>query len=68
MTKDKKMFSRQHYNFIAEAVRAMDVEVTLRLTVASGLADYLQHDNPNFDRVKFIEACMSDDVPLVVGA
>ena len=36
-----------------------DVKVAdeMRAFIAHGLADFMEYDNPNFNRSKFIEAC-----------
>ena len=37
----------------------------MRAAIAHGLADYMEQDNPNFNRGKFIEACSEVEVPAV---
>jgi hypothetical protein len=58
---DKKMFTRQHFQFLAQAVSAMEIDYNTKLLVASGLADRLQSDNYAFNRLKFIDVCMDTD-------
>ena len=40
-------------------------EDEMRAAIAHGLADYMEYDNPNFNRSKFIEACSRVEVQAV---
>jgi hypothetical protein len=64
------MFTRQHYEAIAEMVYDQHQEanqffdesmrgiaIGIVRHMATSLADYFAKDNPRFDREKFLEAC-----------
>lgn len=52
--------TRKDFNLIAQAVRNMDVGI--RLHAAYKLADELINSNPNFDRNRFIDACLESSL------
>ena len=47
------MFSKRHYEAIAEVLMGCDRYEDIE----SGLADLFEDDNPRFDRDRFLEAC-----------
>ena len=49
---------------IIHATKAEVLDET-RAAIAHGLADYMEYDNPNFNRSKFIEACSRVEVQAV---
>jgi hypothetical protein len=54
-------FQRRHYEFLVDMFHQVyrDVpEELARMAIASTWADCLYHTNPNFQRHKFIEACV----------
>ena len=71
------MMTRKDYIAIAKvindaqhtpgALMPHDVEVAdeMRAFIAHGLADYMEQDNPNFNRSKFIEASSRVEVKAV---
>ena len=71
------MMTRKDYVAIAKvindaqhtpgALMPHDVKVAdeMRSFIAHGLADYMEYDNPNFNRSKFIEACSRVEVQAV---
>ena len=68
------MMTRKDYIAIAKvindaqhtpgALMPHDVKVAdeMRAFIAHGLADFMEYDNPNFNRSKFIEACSKVEV------
>ena len=65
-------FAKRHYITVAEIIRSyMDRSDALTLfdaayqqTVASMFANVFEHDNPRFNRERFLSACgVSDSVP-----
>jgi hypothetical protein len=51
------MFTRQHYQRIAEILRRQQEATNEDLTdVAKQLALYFKEDNPRFDRARFLRA------------
>ena len=55
------IFEKRHYQAIAEVLKAFNVDMNeapseIELT-ARALAAMFLHDNPNFDREKFLKAC-----------
>ena len=50
---------------ISHAPRDTPAEDETRAAIAHGLADYMEYDNPNFNRSKFIEACSRVEVQAV---
>ena len=56
------MFSKRHYQAIADALRkhvGEEVEKVSypKVMIVVELADTFEKDNPRFDRARFIEAC-----------
>jgi len=57
------MFQRRHYELIARAIREMDLsgydspEDRVRGDIAGQMAKALRLTNPNFQEIKFLEAC-----------
>ena len=49
-----QMMSRKHYKAVAEILKYTDEKQDIMLK----LADMFEKDNPNFDREKFIDACL----------
>lgn len=45
--------TRKHYEAIAKAIR----ESTEPIALVELLMDIFEHDNPRFDRQRFLEAC-----------
>lgn len=63
MGQGTKIMHRKHYIKAAEIVNRYADEMTSRkLYVASKLADafveFFENDNPQFDKVKFLDACL----------
>lgn len=48
-------FSKRHYEEIANLIK--DLPYEMRFVVAQRFANYLEYDNPRFDRDKFLKAC-----------
>ena len=63
------MMTRKDYVAIAKVISHAPsdtpAEDEIRATIAHGLADHMEQDNPNFNRSKFIEACSEVEVPAV---
>jgi hypothetical protein len=56
------MFTKQHYIAIAKMVSDVKTEHGDNITLQQleyKLREYFSEDNPNFDRVRFSEACKS---------
>lgn len=51
--------SRQHFNFIAETLKNLDIPKEIKVKVSKEFADELRFTNPNFDKTRFLEACLS---------
>ena len=52
------MFNKQHYEAIAKVIKDHNVNDTeCCYYVVADIVDMFDSDNPNFDRVRFIEAC-----------
>jgi hypothetical protein len=59
------MLTKKDFKAIAEIIRQNTVDLSTnknisvirKLTTATHLADYLEHQNPAFDREKFLTAC-----------
>ena len=49
------MFQRRHYTAIAFIIASLPKDY--RKEVAATFANALAHDNPNFDRTRFMTAC-----------
>jgi hypothetical protein len=57
------MFSKQHYNFLADWLNTAALATTDDMAanlVASSLADRLGMDSPRFDRARFLKAAGCD--------
>ena len=63
------MMTRKDYVAIAKVISSVPSDTpdedAIRAAIAHGLADYMEQDNPNFNRSKFIEACSEVEVPAV---
>ena len=63
------MMTRKDYVAIAKVISSVPsdtpAEDETRAAIAHGLADYMEYDNPNFNRNKFIEACSRVEVQAV---
>jgi hypothetical protein len=56
--------THQHYRRIAEIIREMRMSPNLadvRAFVAETFAEELAYTNPNFDRARFLAACLSPE-------
>jgi hypothetical protein len=52
------MFQKRHYEVIAEEVKGFYwVGKPDQRAIADRFADRFAHDNPNFDRSRFLKAC-----------
>jgi hypothetical protein len=55
------MFNKRHYEAIAQTIQSIPhFAASLRTaqeSTAATFADMLQHDNPRFDRSRFLHAC-----------
>ena len=54
------MFSKQHYEFLADWLNTAAIATTDEMAVnlvASSLADRLERESPRFDRSRFLTAC-----------
>lgn len=52
--------SRKHFSAIAETLRTTIENSDIRLTVAREMSRTLVSFNSNFDKARFIEACMKE--------
>ena len=63
------MMTRKDYVAIAKVISSTPsdtlYEDMIRADIAHRLADYMEQDNPNFNRNKFIEACSRVEVQAV---
>lgn len=50
------MFTRQHYQRLAETLASITDDRPTHIGVVEAIADMLESDNPAFDRVKFLFA------------
>jgi hypothetical protein len=57
------MFSKRHYEAIAKVIKEHSEDILTKTyghhmqLLILDLVEMLERDNPNFDRVRFIEAC-----------
>jgi len=63
------MMTRKDYVAIAKVISSVPSDTpdedAIRAAIAHELADYMEQDNPNFNRSKFIEACSEVEVQAV---
>ena len=61
--------TRKDYVAIAKVISSVPSDTpdegAIRAAIAHELADYMEYDNPNFNRSKFIEACSRVEVQAV---
>ena len=59
-----KVFTRRHYELIAETIsNAQSLKTAghaVKLAFAQEIADTFAYDNGNFDRTRFIDACLTE--------
>lgn len=61
MARGKVNFQRRHYEFIAGVIRSLQsIHGAVNREVAEAFADELRGTNDNFDRDRFIKACVGD--------
>ena len=69
----ERMFNQRHYEAIAKVIKPHNEDILTKTyghhmqLLIIDLVEMLERDNPNFDRVRFIDACgLGIDAPEII--